>query len=160
MKESNKAAKAFEDYYNLGPGRSLAKLHRTYTEDAPESVPTKQLRTLKKWSTTHSWQKRVAERDIEVAKTYLEEIKEKATETGYAVFYKRIHDLGIIAERMFKLLEVGPLPPAFVREFRGLLDDIAKEKGERVRQEKHDVDMNVGEVVLRVIRDDGDDTED
>ncbi len=44
-----------------------------------------------------------------------------------------------------------------IREFRGLLDDIAKEMGERIRQEKHDVE-HAGEVVLRVVRDDDSDT--
>ncbi len=135
MKESNKAKQAFEDYFNLGPGRSLRKLTQTYREVGTKSAPTKHFSTLQKWSATHKWQDRIAQRDLEIAKARLDVIKEKATETGYAIFYKRIHDLGVIAERMFKLLEVGPLPPATIREFRGLLDDIAKEKGERIRKE-------------------------
>jgi hypothetical protein len=157
MRETNKARQAFEDYYNLGPGRSLRILHKQYCQQTDDKPPTVRLKTIALWSTELGWQDRIAERDLEIAKTHLEVIKKKATETGYAVFWKRIHDLGLIAERIYKLLELGPTPPIMVREFRGLLDDIAKEMGERIKQEKHDVEMG-GEVILRVIRDGDSDT--
>ncbi len=60
--ETKKAHAAFLDYCRMGPGRSLAKLHREYTEVTPETErpPTRHLRTLKEWSRTRGWQERVA----------------------------------------------------------------------------------------------------
>jgi hypothetical protein len=135
MKETNKARSAFEDYYNMGPGRSIQKLHVLY-QTQPETRPTKHISTLKSWSTTHGWQDRVQQRDLEVSEATFEKIKELATKTGYAVFQRRIYDLGKLAERIYGLLEVGALQPQVVREFRGLLADIAAEMGEREKSHK------------------------
>ena len=134
MKETNKARKAFEDYFGMGPGRSIRKLHHSYIEGPSKSIPTKHLRTILEWSTKHGWQKRVQQRDLEIAEAALEGIKEIATRSGYAVFQKRVYDLGKLAERMFKLLETGALQPQVIREFRGLLGDIAAEMGERTQK--------------------------
>lgn len=66
---------ALRDYYEIGSGRSLAKLHAAYTLAAdanPTTVaswqsrgpepPTTNLRNLEKWSSRHNWQDRVAAR--------------------------------------------------------------------------------------------------
>jgi len=151
MKESNKARKAFEDYFNMGPGRSIKKLVQTYNEPATKKPPTKHFSTLAKWSTTHGWQERVKERDLEIAEATLEGIKELATKTGYAVFQKRIHDLGKLAQRLFDLLEVGALQPQAIREFRGLLSDIAAEMGERESKHRVTVEDWRSEVVQLLI---------
>lgn len=134
MKESNRARAAFEDYYFFGPNRSLSKLHRKYTESTLNNVPTKHLRTLKMWSTKHGWQERVALRDAEIAAAQLKEIMETALETGYAVRQKRVYDLSRLADKLFGLVEIpGLFSPALVREYRGLLADIAAELGERIK---------------------------
>ncbi len=151
MKETNKARKAFEDYFNMGPGRSIKKLVRFYNKPTMKSPPTKHFSTLAKWSTNHGWQKRVQQRELEIAEAALEGIKELATRTGYAVFQKRIHDLGKLAERMYGLLETGALQPQVIREFRGLLADIAAEMGERERKHKVTVEDWRSEVVQLLI---------
>ena len=151
MKETNKARKAFEDYFNMGPGRSIKKLVRIYNEPTTKSPPTKHFSTLAKWSTKHGWQKKVQQRDFEISEAALEGIKELATKTGYAVFQKRIHDLGKLAERLYGLLEVGALQTQAVREFRGLLSDIAAEMGERERKHKVTVEDWRSEVVQLLI---------
>ena len=151
MKETNKARKAFEDYFNMGPGRSIRKLHHSYIEGSSKSIPTKHLRTMLEWSRKHGWQKRVQQRELEIAEAALEGIKELATRTGYAVFQKRIHDLGKLAERMYGLLETGALQPQVIREFRGLLADIAAEMGERERKHKVTVEDWRSEVVQLLI---------
>ncbi|MBK9944369.1 MAG: hypothetical protein IPP13_22445 [Kouleothrix sp.] len=66
--ESPQAHQALHDYALLGPGRSLTGLYRTYTECTPGSTdlspaPTRQLRTLKRWSSEDSWQERIARYD-------------------------------------------------------------------------------------------------
>lgn len=147
MKETNKARKAFEDYFNMGPGRSIRKLIQIYNVPATKKPPTKHFSTLAKWSTTHGWQKRVQQRELEIAEVALEGIKELATRTGYAVFQKRIYDLGKLAQRMYNLLETGALQPQVIREFRGLLADIAAEMGERESKHKVTVEDWRSEVV-------------
>lgn len=57
--ETAKASQALNDYAQLGPGRSLAGLCERYQSRA-ETAPTRQLTTLKQWSTTYDWQARVA----------------------------------------------------------------------------------------------------
>jgi len=59
--ETQKANRALKDYIAMGPGRSLSKLHRSYTEGSlKEEAPTRCLRTLKGWSTRYAWQARLA----------------------------------------------------------------------------------------------------
>lgn len=130
MGETNKSRSAFEDYYNMGPGRSIQKLHTIY-QSQPENRPTRHISTLKGWSTKHGWQEQVRRRDQEIADAAMEQIKERATQTGYAVFQKRIYDLNELAQKLFDLLAVGPLQSGAVKAYRGLLADIAAEMGER-----------------------------
>ena len=154
MKETNKARKAFEDYFNMGPGRSIKKLVRIYNEPTTKSPPTKHFSTLAKWSTKHGWQKKVQQRDFEISEAALEGIKELATKTGYAVFQKRIYDLGGLAEKIYKDLVAATKPHnylAAIKEFRGLLGDIAAEMGERERKHKVTVEDWRSEVVQLLI---------
>ena len=132
MRETNKARQAFEDYFLMGPGRSIRKLQQSYSKDTAKNPPTKHLRTLFKWSTIHGWQDRILQREAEIASAQLKEIIENAPKTGYAIWQKRVQDLGLIADRLMKLIEIpGLFSPALVREYRGLLGDIAAEMGER-----------------------------
>lgn len=151
MKETNKALKGFEDYFQMGPGRSLRKLHAEYQRQTDGKPPAKMLKTLETWSTKHGWQDRIAQRDKEIADAAMNKIIETATNTGYAVFQKRIHDLGKLAERMFGLLDHGALDPKFIHEFRGLLADIAAETGGR--EKKHSVTMGWRDDIIELLRD-------
>lgn len=63
-RETAGAQAAFADYVALGPGRSLEKLAESYRSRS-ESVPTRQVSTLKVWSTTHDWQARLAAMEAE-----------------------------------------------------------------------------------------------
>jgi len=65
--ESRRSNIALNDYYAMGPGRSLRALHERYIgQDAtgaqPEKPPTAYVSTLKTWSLRFNWQKRVARR--------------------------------------------------------------------------------------------------
>ena len=143
MQETNRARQAFEDYYNMGPARSIHKLLALY-QTQPETRPTKHISTLKSWSTHHGWQDRVAERDKEIADATLAELKGRATQTGYAIYQKRIIDLGILAEKMFEGLSSAKPHNylAAIKEFRGLLSDIAAEMGERRKEHKIQIDVD------------------
>lgn len=150
MKETNRARQSFEDYYLMGPRRSLRALIAVYRQQTASKPPTKRLETLNTWSTTHGWQERVRQRDQEIADAAMDKIIETATNTGYAVFQKRIHDLGVLAERLFDLLKVGALQPQIIREFRGLLADIAAETGGRER--KHSVTVGWRDEIVELLK--------
>lgn len=154
MRETNKARQAFEDYFGMGPGRSLAKLQRKYSKAKTASSPSRHLATLQKWSTAHGWVKRVAEREAGIAAKTLEVITEEATKSGYALFQKRIADLNKVGELLFeeimtedkrwlpdvKQLGVGKdaerveivrFNAPLIAQYREALEDIAEEMGER-----------------------------
>jgi len=63
--ETTKAHQSLIHYWELGPGRSLAKLvvgYQSQPKDSPKQPPTRMLSTLKGWSVRHCWQARVARR--------------------------------------------------------------------------------------------------
>ena len=66
MKETPAAQEAFEDYYGMGPERSLVKLRDQYEERRQAGVkpasPTVNIRTLQEWSAKHNWQQRIIDR--------------------------------------------------------------------------------------------------
>ncbi len=150
MKETNRARQAFEDYYLMGPSRSLRLLHRTYLEDTSQKPLTRHLRTLVKWSSSHGWQERVRQRDQEIADAQLAHLKATATNTGYALYQQRIHDLGLLAIRLFGLLKDGALQPPAIREYRGLLADIAAEMGDR--EKKHKVTLDWQSDIVELLK--------
>ena len=71
MSETPDAARAFEQYYDLGDDRSLELLaKRMYQDMTQNQTGTKQVpkiaaivSQLKKWSSAHKWQNQVIERD-------------------------------------------------------------------------------------------------
>lgn len=153
MAETIKARKGFEDYYNLGPGRSLDLLIEEYEKLPKGKAPTLRRATLGTWSVKYRWQERVIQRDAEVALAQFEEIKAKAKETGYANDFMRIWDLGKIAEKLKAEIEAGKIwlndvksigqgkdaervdivrfNEGLLRQFDHYLDSIAKEMGGR-----------------------------
>lgn len=69
--ESLKANTALRDYYNLGPGRSLKRLHKLYTErrEAGEILPPlRSQMTINNFSIRWEWQARVAAQTLIDAK--------------------------------------------------------------------------------------------
>lgn len=138
MRETNKAKRAFEDYFAMGPGRSIRKLHERYCRqkdaEASPNPPTARLRTLKTWSAEHNWQDRVAEREKRIADERYEAIIEGSREAGYAFWPKRVEDLNELAQTMFRNLKAVAGTGGFLaalKEYRALLSDIAAEMGER-----------------------------
>lgn len=154
--ESNKARQAFEDYYALGAGRSLAKLAKAYQSQPKPSPPTKLLSTLKHWSSAFDWPGQVAARDAELAREQFEAMKKAARETGYALIEKRLTDLDKLADLLFEEIntedkrwlpdvkQIGQGENAervdivrfnapLIEQFRKTLDDIAAEMGQRVK---------------------------
>lgn len=163
--ESSKAVQACNDYLRMGPGRSLQKLHHIYTESTPEQPPTKELRTLKEWSRRYDWQARVALYDTAVQEQKTALAKE-AMQTGLAATYERVLALKKLAATLAaeiwredgslvpgkvwlkdaKQIGAGPLAERvdlirfnapLIEQFRGVLDDLARETGGRKQQLEH-----------------------
>lgn len=64
--ENSNARQAWADYVALGPGRTISKLHRLYEDRREhEDVPSTNLATLRKWSTSFDWRGRIARMEDE-----------------------------------------------------------------------------------------------
>lgn len=84
-RETIRAHRAFLDYLEMGPGRSLRILFAEYrqhldNETATEEPPTKRFRTLARWSTRWQWQARLAAWQDIVRKEREAKWKRRATE--------------------------------------------------------------------------------
>lgn len=78
--KNSRAENAFLDYVNMGPSRSLELLAGSY-QSRTESVPTKQVSTLKAWSTRYHWQARIANAASERSDAILREAAELDADT-------------------------------------------------------------------------------
>lgn len=117
-------------------------------QSSKTTIPTKHQRTMLEWSRIHGWQERCRERDDEIAQAAMDELKATATKTGYALYYKRIADLGMLAKRLLERMELpGGFKPIMIKEFRGLLADIAAEMGERQKK----IELDVGTELLELM---------
>lgn len=161
--ESAKAKEAFADYLALGTDRSLAKLAAMY-QSRPKVSPTKHLSLLKRWSAQFGWTERIeAFRDeVTAARAEAGKAEElRVMQEGFALRHERVKALNRLAGKLLseldgdrlwvsepKMIGAGNLAreveierfnTAELEQFRGLLDDITKETGERVKLEKHEM---------------------
>jgi len=163
--ESKKAVLCCNDYLRMGPGRSLAKLHRKYTEPSRiKEPPTTSLRWMKEWSRRFDWQDRAAEWDAG-AEERKNRAYRQAMETGLALDYERVDELKKLANFLIvQIYERGPdgeyynvwvpdvksvgsgdyveivdierFNSAIFSQLRGVLDDLAQETGGRVKKQE------------------------
>jgi len=80
MRETPNSKQAFEDYYGLGPERSVRKLAEHYKAEsaAGKAVPTKRLRTVGEWSSRFDWPKRVIARVEEDGAEVRKQLQERS----------------------------------------------------------------------------------
>jgi hypothetical protein len=157
--ETSKAIQACNDYFRMGPGRSLADLSRNYAELDQNQPPTRSLGTLKSWSAKYKWEGRCIEYDarIEAEKTAR---AEEIMNSGLALVHNRTEELIKLYDLLNgELLEKDPktgvlhnlwvpdvkslgggeyvdiehFNAALIRELRATLDDIASEVGGRTK---------------------------
>lgn len=153
--ESSRAVQACNDYSRMGPSRSLRALIQEYGKTPQSTVPTDSLYTLEKWCRKYGWPKRA-----ELYDGQLEAAKNKRAkdilQSGLALVHERVDKLQGLAdflhEQMYEQGESGKyhniwLPDvkevggqvvdierfnaAIIDQYRGALDDIAKEVGGR-----------------------------
>jgi hypothetical protein len=145
----------------MGAGRALSKLHAQYTtKDDQTRPPTGNLSTLKEWSTRFAWQGRAElyDKAVEAEKTRLAgERRRQAMEEGLALDYERVRKLRKLARKLERELrqedrvwlpdvkQIGSGEDAervdivrfnapLIEQYRGTLDDLAKETGGRKKQ--------------------------
>ena len=148
---------ACNDYLRMGPARSQACLLRRYKstvahngEASDSIVPTLKIQSLRHWSSDHGWAARaeVYDAGLEVSKT---DAAAEVLGLGLSLAHNRIRTLKRLAGKLEADLEsrlwtkdyrgvtktqykeIIRLNASLLREFRGVLDDIAKETGGRVK---------------------------
>jgi len=161
MRETPRAGRAWADYLALGPGRSLLKLQVSYR--TASSPPTRRLKTIADWSRVFGWQGRLqalASQEARAAEQREAAYRREILETGYALSHERVAALKMLADRLLgeltaegddsrlwvtgvkqlgggkgaQRVEIERFNAAEVEQFRGLLDDVAREMGERVKR--------------------------
>lgn len=167
MRESARARQAWADYLAMGEGRSLRELAARYRQqvqaEGEPGAPTEHLSRLEQWSTTFGWQARlqaIADAAAAEAEAAIRARRRAILESGLALDFERVDVLKRVAAQLLDELETGGrlwvrdvkaigsgenaervdierFNAAEVEQLRGLLDDIAKEKGERVK--KHEL---------------------
>lgn len=123
-----------------------------------DSPPTRQLKQLKTWSVAHYWQKKLNQVQDDQIEVILKEQRRSLAElamSGFANPVERIKALDELARNLLEKLrdaelltvvtkqvgsgkntrsvEEAKIDTPAIREFRGLLEDLAKETGGRVR---------------------------
>lgn len=179
MRETPRAKQAWADYVALGAERSLDKLAELYQSRTKlglnsdlSGVPTSQVSRLKYWSVQFGWQARLAAlADAEATAAAEREAAYRRSifEEGFGLAHERVRALKVLAEKLsdeladdsklwvrdYKLLglsvrEIARFNTGEVEQFRGLLDDIAKEKSERKEIKVVQGDKNAP-IVVRTI---------
>jgi hypothetical protein len=96
MRETAKAQEAFNDYYAMGPERSIPKLAEQYRSSIG-AVPTRQLSRLLLWSQRHNWQQRI--------KDLLAQERERILAEGIADLANRVKAQNERHKKMERLIE-------------------------------------------------------
>lgn len=152
MQETPKAAAAYARYVALGADRSLDKLAHLICQEYPARKPATVLVLLKRWSAAFDWQGRIGrlarQQQLDAEFAERERVRQILS-SGLALPHERIERLSRIARLLevdltgdklwledFKSIGNVAVPierpnAAWVSQYRGLLDDIAKEVGQR-----------------------------
>lgn len=160
--ESDKAVLACNDFLRLGAGRTIAALAEKYEETPKGSSPTKSRNTLYKWHVDFKWDDRAALYDAEI-EYQKEALAQESLKKYLALDYWRVEKLvrladfleqqiyeqgidgdfhnvwlpdvkqigsGNVAERV----DLERFNAAIFQQYRGILEDIAKEVGGRIEK--------------------------
>jgi hypothetical protein len=140
VRETSRAKQAYADYVKLGPSRSLDKLLAGY--QGQESPPTIHISVLKDWSAKHDWQARLradADAEIREARDGQSARRRQVLESDLALDFERVDVLITLAKKLTADLtgKRAKFDEAKYRQLRGILDDIAKEVGDRAQRHEY-----------------------
>ena len=117
--ERIKHQRALADYLALGPDRSLEKLHRWYTENAPKPPCN---RSLKGWSTKYDWKAKAAAHDAKVAEKLAGMAEEAAIEDGWDRVSTLTEFAKLSLDKAMEALREGSLKAETAYELQALLN--------------------------------------
>jgi hypothetical protein len=152
----------------MGPGRSLADLARQYHE-TPQNAATLSLYTLQAWSKRYGWQERASGYDVGLESLKNERARE-IMQTGLSLTHERVDKLktlaGFLETQIFEQgeddeyhnvwlpdvkqigageyaerVDIERFNSAIFEQYRGILDDLAKETGGR-KEKQGDINVN------------------
>ena len=162
-RESSRARQGCNDYLRMGPGRSLRRLLEVYHKSDQKRPPTAHLSTLKRWSVSYGWQVRAEAYDAQI-EAQKDARAAEIMASGLALEHERVEKLkklaGFLEGQVYEPDEDGAGYPniwlrdvkqigsgedaervdlerfnaPLIREYRGALDDLAKETGGRVHK--------------------------
>ena len=147
MKETPNAQQSFEDYYGLGPERSLRKLADEYEQrqQTADKPPTVRFETLATWSTEHNWQQRIIDRVREDGEEVRESLRERAV-----AFRERV--AGAIEVDVTRLLQrLQDTKGELLAESAADLERLVKlyyQLAEQPLSDRHEVAGNMGVVAI------------
>ena len=153
----------------MGPGRSLADLARQYAESSQNLPPTRSKATIKDWSVKFDWIKRAELYDAHLEAAKNERARE-IMQSGLSLTHERVDKLKTLADfievQMFEQgedkeyhnvwlpdvkqigageyaerVDIERFNSAIFEQYRGVLDDLAKETGGR-REKQGDINVN------------------
>ena len=115
---------AFSQYFALGTGRSLKKLHENMCRDSPESVPG--YTTLKDWSLKYSWQNQVMLMDKAVSDGLKDRLVPSWIELKAELIEIMLYQIRAGADKGLEPENVRDMT-ALMKELRAMIgDDITK----------------------------------
>lgn len=150
--ETLAAKQAYVDYVSLGPSRnlkSLSDLYQALPEADAHTAPTQSYATLRMWADKWQWDKRVEkilERELKDIERKDKERRREILQEGYALQIERVRGLKELAADIELRLGFADIVDstdgvkvnlsardraALIGQLRGVLDDIAKEQGQR-----------------------------
>lgn len=143
----------FTKYRLMGPNRNLRKVyredraHRTPDNPLPDDQGAPHDWTAK--SKIYHWKERAEAWDLMIYEEQ-EEAARVEMSSGYSLAHMRVHALKALAVKLDDYLldpKNNRLSPYVLEQYRGLLDDIAKEMGHRVKETRF-TGANGGPIVI------------
>lgn len=125
---------AFQLYFNIGPKRSLEKLHTVMSQKCPKQCP--KYRTLKSWSQKYQWQERLQLQEKAVA----EGVAQQAITATIGQRAKLIQQTQSMIDKCFDDKGEPTILPEKTRDYKELVETMLKLLGEETEGTKrHDI---------------------
>lgn len=129
----------FTEYRQMGPKRNLRKFYRQKREEKGMSEIGTHWGAPSNWNHYyHKWRwKERAQAWDEVMREKQDDVAEEILTDGLALSFHRVESLTRLAKKLEEMIMNANRPsPYLIEQYRGVLDDIAKEKGERGKEMK------------------------
>jgi len=162
--ETAKAVQGCNDYLRMGPGRSLAALHRCYLEIPENAQPTRSYDTIRTWSERYEWAERAEAYDMQLEQQKNQR-RDEIMASGLALAHERVEKLKWLAAFLEEQIQeqgedgvyhnvwlpdvkqigsgeyaervdIERFNAALISEYRAALDDLAKETGGRIHKQE------------------------